>query len=90
MLRHDPARPSAERSVGLLDETLDLLARARRGLSAQGPAEQTFTFPSKSRPGDINSVTVSNGVARCTCTGFEYRGNCSHAKSVVAQMSRKG
>jgi SWI/SNF-related matrix-associated actin-dependent regulator of chromatin subfamily A-like protein 1 len=83
----DPARPSAERSVGLLEDTLDLLARSRRGLSALGPAEQVFEVPSKSRPGEINTVTVVQGSAICTCTGFEYRGNCSHIKGVVARLA---
>jgi SWI/SNF-related matrix-associated actin-dependent regulator of chromatin subfamily A-like protein 1 len=89
VLRRDPARPTPDRSVGLLDETLDLLARARRGLAAQGPSDEVFHVPSKSRPGDFNTVTVANGIARCTCSGFEYRGNCSHAKSIVAGLSKK-
>jgi hypothetical protein len=77
--------PSA--SVGLLDDTLDLLARSRRGLSAVGPAEQVFEVASKSRPGEVNTVTVVQGAASCTCTGFEYRGNCSHVKGVVARLA---
>src|SRR5581483_9102058 len=84
----DPARPSTTRSVGLLEETLDLLARARRGLAAVEPAERDFRIPSKSRPGEFNLVTVANGVARCTCTGFEYRGTCSHAREVAARLAR--
>ena len=84
----DPARPSPERSVGLLEDALDLLARSRRGLGATGPSEQEFRIPSKSRPGEANVVTVAAGVARCRCTGFAYRGTCSHAKSVAAQLTR--
>jgi hypothetical protein len=83
----DPARRSTQRSVGLLDDTLDLLARSRRGPGAVGPAEQVFRIPSKSRPGEFNVVTVSDGAARCTCAGFEYRGTCSHAKSIVARLA---
>jgi len=83
----EPAQASPNRSVGLLDDTLDLLARAGRGLSAVVPTEQVFEIASKSRPGEVNTVTVANGVARCSYTGFAYRGTCSHVKSIVVQIS---
>jgi hypothetical protein len=83
----EPARPSTERSVGLLEDTLALLARARRGLSAV-EADREFRVPSKSESGASYLVTVADGVARCECPGFTYRGNCSHAKGIVAQLAR--
>ena len=84
----DPAIAHTTRSVGLLDQTLDLLARARRGLGAvDGPRERVVRVASKSKPGEFNEVTVLDGVARCTCTGFQYRGNCSHAQQVAAQVA---
>jgi hypothetical protein len=74
--------------VGLLDETLDLLARARRGLGAvDAPREQIIRVPSKSKPGEFNEVTVLDGVARCACAGFQYRGNCSHAQRVALDLA---
>jgi len=85
----EPARPSTGRSVGLLEDTLDLLARARRGLSAV-ESDREFRVPSKSQPGAFYLVMVSDGVARCDCPGFAYRGNCSHAKGIVAQLARGG
>jgi hypothetical protein len=84
----EPAAPTTARSVGLLEETLDLLARARRGLSAVEPTEQVVRIPSSTRPGQFHTVTIAHGVARCTCEGFEYRGNCSHARGAVAQLGR--
>jgi hypothetical protein len=39
------------------------------------------------KPGEFNEVTVLDGVARCTCTGFQYRGNCSHAQQLAAQVA---
>jgi SWI/SNF-related matrix-associated actin-dependent regulator 1 of chromatin subfamily A len=87
-VRTDPAALEPARSVGLLDETLDLLARARRGLGAvDGPRERVVRIGSKSKPGEFNEVTVLDGVARCSCTGFLYRGNCSHAQQVAAQVA---
>jgi hypothetical protein len=39
------------------------------------------------QPGECNEVTVLDGVARPSCTGFQYRGNCSHAQQVAAQVA---
>jgi SWI/SNF-related matrix-associated actin-dependent regulator 1 of chromatin subfamily A len=86
----DPARPSPRRSVGLLEETLDLLARARRGLAAQGPTTVEHRVASKSKPGEFYTVTVSSGVVRCDCPGFAYRGNCSHAREIAAHIAANG
>jgi SWI/SNF-related matrix-associated actin-dependent regulator 1 of chromatin subfamily A len=86
--RTEPATSDTGRSVGLLDETLDLLARARRGLGAvDAPREQIIRVPSKSKPGEFNEVTVLDGVARCACAGFQYRGNCSHAQRVALDLA---
>jgi hypothetical protein len=86
--RTDPATAEPGRSVGLLDETLDLLARARRGLGAvDAPRERVVRIASKKKPGQFNEVTVLAGVARCNCIGFEYRGNCSHAQQLAAQVA---
>jgi SWI/SNF-related matrix-associated actin-dependent regulator 1 of chromatin subfamily A len=71
-------------TVGLLEETLSLLeafAADRADTVQQGVA--VFTFPSSSSPGTIYTVEVLNGVARCDCTGFTYRGNCSHARKAL-------
>ena len=74
---------------GLLEDTLDLLARMRRGLaSVDGPDERVFQVPSKSNPGTFNTVTVVQGVARCSCEGFAYRGNCSHAQRIASRLAR--
>ena len=58
-MRTDPATVEPGRSFGLLDETLDLLARARRGLGAiDGPRERVVRIASKSKPGEFNEVTT--------------------------------
>ena len=87
-VRSDPVLPTSARSVGLLDEALDLLARARRGLGSVQGAARTFQVPSKSKPGTFNVVTVTNGVPVCECSGFLYRGNCSHSRSIARELSR--
>ncbi|GIW08693.1 MAG: hypothetical protein KatS3mg060_3498 [Dehalococcoidia bacterium] len=83
--RYQP--PSDRGTVGVLGDVLELLAKARRGLASAGSGEQTFTFPSSSRPDHVHTVTVSDGVARCTCEGFAYRGTCKHTREVVSRLS---
>jgi hypothetical protein len=59
--------------------------------AAWGPstvrANDSWRIASKSKPGEFNEVTVLDGVARCSCTGFQFRGNCSHAQQVAAQVA---
>ena len=74
-------------SMGLLGDVLDLLARSQRGLASVTDVEQVFRFPSKSRPGEVNTVRIVAGVASCTCTGFSYRGNCSHAREAASRVT---
>jgi hypothetical protein len=83
----DAAQVAPARSVGRLEETLDLLARARRGLAAATEAQQEFRIASKSRPGEYPTLTVTGGIARCDCEGFTYRGNYSHAKEVTRKLA---
>jgi SWI/SNF-related matrix-associated actin-dependent regulator 1 of chromatin subfamily A len=89
-VRTESAEPATGRTVGLLEEMLDLLARAQRGLAAAAAAEQVFEVPSSSKPGEYYTVTVLNGVATCTCPGFTYRGNCRHTREIVARLTRAG
>ncbi len=72
-------------TVGLLEETLALLesfASDQATTSQQGVI--VTKFPSSSSPGTTYTVEVLNGVARCDCTGFTYRGNCSHSRKALS------
>ncbi|HLH71926.1 MAG TPA: DEAD/DEAH box helicase, partial [Chloroflexota bacterium] len=83
----DPAKSAPERSVGLLEETLTLLSRARHSFGLMEAAEQEFRIPSHSRPGKFHTVRLSGGVARCDCEGFLYRGNCSHVRAITQKVA---
>ena len=37
----------------------------------------------KGSKGDIYQVTELNGNLSCTCSGFKFRGDCKHVKSIV-------
>ena len=46
-----------------------------------------ITVTSNSDPRKKYKVRVSGGVATCTCPGFDYRGNCSHSRKVIAELA---
>ena len=71
-------------TVGLLEETLSLLESfASDGATSAQQGVIVLKFPSSSSPGKTYTVEIVNGVARCDCTGFAYRGNCSHARKAL-------
>jgi SWI/SNF-related matrix-associated actin-dependent regulator of chromatin subfamily A-like protein 1 len=77
------AAPNA--TMGLLEETLDLLARTTIASPLADPdaGERRITVPSRSRPGRFYTVVIAGGVVRCDCPGFAYRGNCVHAREAI-------
>jgi SWI/SNF-related matrix-associated actin-dependent regulator of chromatin subfamily A-like protein 1 len=80
-----PARGEANVTMGLLEETLDLLARTTIASPLADPdaGERRITVPSRSRPGQSYTVVIAGGVVRCDCPGFAYRGNCVHAREAI-------
>jgi hypothetical protein len=72
-------------TVGLLEETLALLESFASDQATTAQQGVVVTkFPSSSSPGTTYTVEVLNGVARCDCTGFTYRGNCSHSRKALS------
>jgi SNF2 family DNA or RNA helicase len=82
------SRAAANATMGLLEETLDLLARTTIASPLADPdaGEQRFTVESRSHPGQFYTVTVAGGVVRCDCPGFSYRGNCAHARQAIDEI----
>jgi hypothetical protein len=47
------------------------------------PEPQGRTWTVKGSKGDEYKVTEVNGNLSCTCSGFRFRGDCRHVKSVA-------
>jgi SWI/SNF-related matrix-associated actin-dependent regulator 1 of chromatin subfamily A len=73
---------SAEEAEALR-RAIEILARA---LSA--PPAERYRFASGSHPGVEYEVTVDGSDVFCTCPGFEYRGQCRHARDIKAAIAR--
>jgi hypothetical protein len=50
------------------------------GVKEPEPEGRTWTV--KGSKGDVYKVTDANGLLSCTCSGFKFRGDCKHAKSI--------
>ena len=73
-------RTAEERET--LRRALEMLAKA---LSA--PAVERFRYASSSNPGVEYEITVDGADVACTCPGFEYRGQCRHARDVKTAVA---
>ena len=80
----DPTSPPRP-TMGLLEQTLDLLAQSAAEELAAHEGEDTFEFESSSKPGVMYTVRLTNGVAVCDCPGFTYKGNCKHSREVIGR-----
>ncbi|MFM7684509.1 MAG: SWIM zinc finger family protein, partial [Actinomycetota bacterium] len=73
-------------TMGLLEETLALLEAfgGDAALRAQVGVE-VREFPSSRDPKVVYRVELDNGIARCSCPGFQYGGNCKHARQTLRE-----
>ncbi len=74
-------------SMGLMDDVLRLIARSSRGVAALTETETVIEVPSRSRPGEVNTVRIAAGVATCSCPGFGYRGSCAHTREAIRRAA---
>jgi SWI/SNF-related matrix-associated actin-dependent regulator of chromatin subfamily A-like protein 1 len=87
-------RESAAKRVGFDDPaakltlpaaTEDLIRALASALS--GPKRTSYRLESNSKPGQYYTLDVdSAGDVTCTCPGFEYRGACSHSRTLKAAL----
>jgi SWI/SNF-related matrix-associated actin-dependent regulator of chromatin subfamily A-like protein 1 len=76
------ALPRTPEETAALKRALETLARA-----LAGPAVERYRFASASHPGVEYEITVDGADVACTCPGFEYRGQCRHAREVKAALA---
>jgi hypothetical protein len=70
-------------------EEIDALRRALEALARvlSGPSVNCYRIASTSHPG-VHYVIADDGTdVTCTCPGFEYRGQCRHARDVKAALA---
>jgi SWI/SNF-related matrix-associated actin-dependent regulator 1 of chromatin subfamily A len=85
MHRDDPHRPApirGEREVQALVRALDALVKV-----LSGPSARRFRISSSSHTGVDYEVVVVDADVTCSCPGFEYRGQCRHARDVKAAIA---
>ena len=74
--RADPA------TIRSLRSALEMLARV-----LAGPRATRFRIASSSNPGSHYFVDVDGSDVTCSCPGFEYRGQCKHARDVKSALA---
>jgi hypothetical protein len=70
-------------------EETDALRRALETLvkALTGPSVERYRYASVSHPGVEYEITVDGADVACTCPGFEYRGQCRHARDMKAAIA---
>jgi SWI/SNF-related matrix-associated actin-dependent regulator 1 of chromatin subfamily A len=61
---------------------LDALARA-----LSNPPAERYRFASTSHPGVAYELTIDGADVVCSCRGFEYRGQCRHARDLKTALA---
>jgi SWI/SNF-related matrix-associated actin-dependent regulator 1 of chromatin subfamily A len=75
-----PVRTPEETAA--LRRALETLAKA-----LSGPSVERYRYASASHPGVEYEITVDGADVACTCAGFEYRGQCRHARDMKAALA---
>ena len=77
------------RTVARTPEATEALRRALETLAKalSGPSVERYRYASASHPGVEYEITVDGADVACTCPGFEYRGQCRHARDVKAAIA---
>jgi hypothetical protein len=85
----DDARRDASGVTPRTPEERDALRKAVETLARAltGPMVERYRYASASHPGVEYEITVDGADVACTCPGFEYRGQCRHARDVKAAIA---
>ena len=76
------ARAADPATIRSLRAALEMLARV-----LAGPRAKRFRIASSSKPGSHYFIDVDGSDVICSCPGFEYRGQCKHARDVKSALA---
>jgi SWI/SNF-related matrix-associated actin-dependent regulator of chromatin subfamily A-like protein 1 len=70
-------------------EEMDALRRALETLASalERPPVERYRFASTSHPGVEYEISADGADVVCSCPGFEYRGQCRHARDIKAALA---
>ena len=87
-LRAHESRPK-EGAVSRRPEDIDALRRALEALARvlSGPVVTCYRIASTSQPSVDYLITADGADVTCSCPGFEYRGQCRHARDVKTALA---
>ena len=77
-----PANIRGERETQALARALEALVKV-----LSGPSARRFRISSASHKGVDYEISVVDADVTCSCPGFEYRGQCRHARDVKAALA---
>jgi SWI/SNF-related matrix-associated actin-dependent regulator of chromatin subfamily A-like protein 1 len=77
-----PATARSERETQALTRALEGLVKV-----LAGPSSRRFRIASTSHQGVEYEITAVDADVTCSCPGFEYRGQCRHARDVKAALA---
>ncbi len=80
--RSDAANTRGERETQALARALEALVKV-----LSGPSSRRFRISSTSHKGVDYEIVAVDADVTCTCPGFEYRGQCRHARDVKAAIA---
>jgi SWIM zinc finger len=62
-------------------------SRPRRNRKSTSLCAKRFRIASSSKPGSHYFIDVDGSDVICSCPGFEYRGQCKHARDVKSSLA---
>jgi SWI/SNF-related matrix-associated actin-dependent regulator 1 of chromatin subfamily A len=77
-----PAAPHGTRELQALARALEALIKV-----LSGPSARRFRIASTSHSGVDYEIVAVDADVTCTCPGFEYRGQCRHARDVKTALA---
>jgi SWI/SNF-related matrix-associated actin-dependent regulator 1 of chromatin subfamily A len=84
---HEPR--SGEAATSRRPEDIDALRRALEALARvlSGPSVARYRIASTSQSSVVYLITAEGSDVTCSCPGFEYRGQCRHARDVKTALA---